>query len=210
MHLVFYDIESTGLGSKDEVIQFGAIITDMNLHLVKVINKYSFTNMQIDPGAYAVHQLTLEDVYKYSRGKYFEEIVEEEKALFRDSKNLIWIGYNDKADKRLINQTLENNGITPINFGRKISMIDHSLKKGVYNLDAMDLFVKALNGGRKGKLGYFVHNHAGIDFDRLQDVYKKFTKRLSFVSPRDGAHDAVYDSFVVWWIMSQHKDRMFI
>lgn len=208
--IVFYDVETTGkVTTRDEVIQFAAIITDINFRIKSVINRFCFSNMPIHYEAQALHGLDREMLLSYSGGKYFEQIVEEH-SIFRQKKNLVWVAYNDKFDKSIMNNTLLNNSaVNPINFGARLYTLDRQIPSGRYNLDAMQLLNSVLNGGKTTKLEYHLENNTGVSREAMYEMYKQFCSRIKLNFPVKESHDALFDCFVLWVLFDKHKHLVY-
>lgn len=207
--IAFYDVETTGLNtSVDEVIQFAAIITDENLNPISVINRFTFSNREIHPKAFEVHGINRADLLKLSAGIYFEEIVREY-DLFHNEPDVLWVAYNDKFDKSIMNNTLSNNSYDkPISFGSRTSSF-HVPDKGRFNMDAMTLFNNGLNYGQHGKLAGHVAKF-NQEKTNLSELYNKFCSKLKMTFPIKGSHDALFDCFAMWVICSTHKSKVFL
>lgn len=207
MKLVFYDTETTGLGKRDEVIQLSGIVTDMSLKPISVFNAFSFTNVNISDGAKRIHGIDRKTLLKMSQGKYLEEVLEGIGVF--DYKDAVYIAFNDSFDKRLINQSLINNGADPIDFGRTVSTIERGLRKGRYNLCALKLFSTSLNNGNRWKLETFIRKKSGVSFEELERYYSIFRSKLNLPIHKDSFHDALFDSFCMWWLTNKYRGLLF-
>lgn len=207
MHIVFYDTETTGFSSRDEVVQIAGLVTTMDLTIVKVFNRYCFTNARMNPDALAIHGLDRQFLLKASKGKYLEEVLEEIELF--NMKNAIYVAFNDKFDRRLINQTLSNNGAAPIDFGKTLNVFDRQATSGRYNLCAMKLLSMTLNRGVNCKLETLIKTKAGVSYDVFLQYYKEFLKRLSIFKGKETFHDALFDSFCVLWLTKKYKGLLF-
>lgn len=207
MNIVFYDTETTGFGVRDEVIQVAGIITNMDLKIVKVFNRHCFTNSRIQPEAQAVHGIDRNKLLRLSRQKYIEEVLEEIGVF--NYPNAIYAAFNDKFDKRLMNQSLINNGNSPLDFGRTIYTFERKLKKGRYNICTMNLFCNALNNGNRWKLETFIRKKAGVPYETFQEYYKIFSSKLEIATGGELFHDALFDSFSMWFLASKYKGLLF-
>lgn len=206
MKLVLYDTETTGLGPKDEVIQYCCMILDESLNLMKIHDVYCMSTIQIDPGAFKVHNLTREFIYEKSHGKFFEELFEDIKKDF-DDDIVIFVAFNDKFDMRLINQTLINANLPVFDFGEKINSLAQK-KSGIYHLDLM-----------KAAADYFNFRKGYISLDKTleklgkQDCINKYNdlnKITKYENDRDNYHhNARFDVFALWYIIYNLKGYLF-
>jgi DNA polymerase III epsilon subunit-like protein len=207
--LFLYDTETTGLGPRDEVIQIAGILTDINLKPLYAVNRYCFSTVPIDPGAFNSHGITRTDLLKLSGGRFLEDVDDEIKFL-REEKDLVCISYNHDFDGRLMNQTMTNNGLDKFDFGTKIATLKRNLTAGRYNLCAMHLFTQVLNAGRKYDLKQLAKTRSGYDEVTLFALYTEFAKRLSFtVDESRKYHDALFDVFLIWVLLSKYKGMVY-
>ena len=201
MEYAIFDTETTGLRSKDEVIQFTAFLTDDNFRLKKLYNFYCYTNQRISKDAIAVHHLDRETLMKLSHSKYFEDYYYKYTDLF-NKKSITWVGWNVKFDMRLCNQTLCNNGLFAHNFGTTTTRL--VMPEGIYNYDLMQAISDLKNNGRRMKLSAAMslvpYSKESIDrmFNRIMDLGK------NIINP--GYHNALYDAFCTWLILKYYSN----
>ena len=206
--ICFYDVESTGFGPKDEVIQIAGIITSWDLKIHNAFNYFTFTNCPIDPRAREVHGLDINTVYKLSNGRYLEQIMDNELRWFREEQNIIFVAYNDEFDKRLINQTLIQNNCDGIDFGKKVHCLPRKAS-GRFNLDACALFAAALNNNIKWKLETYSYKKTKYTMDQIISMYKYMTSTLKVPTREKAHHDALFDAFIMWLIMAENRVYMY-
>jgi DNA polymerase III epsilon subunit-like protein len=207
LKIVFYDTETTGLSDKDEVIQLSGLVTDMDLKIQSVFNTYCFTNVNISEEARRLHGIDRKTLLQLSKGRYLEEVLESI-GVFK-YPDAIYVAFNDSFDRGKINGSLMNNGAPPINFGSTISTFDRKLQKGRYNLCALKLFSNCLNNGTRWKLEMFLRKKAGVPFEDLERYYSVFRNKVNITSHKGNMHDALFDSFGIWWITSKYKGILF-
>lgn len=208
MDFIVYDTETTGLYKTDEVIQFAGILTDSNFAIKNVYNFYCDTVVPVHPEALALHHLDHKKLSVFSHGTTFEDNFL--KLPFLQSRDLTWVGYNNwGADERFINQTLMNNGLPPVNFGKRVSGIKDV--RGHYTLDLMHSVSNYCNGGIKMKL---INALATIDkytTEQLDAVYNKYFLGFDSVNPEGVMqHNALYDAFLTWVLLSYYGPRLVI
>lgn len=205
-NIVIFDTETTGLGSTDEVIQFSAIVMtqlDDKIDFKDVISFYADTNKHIAPGASAVHGITNTELTRLSNGKYFEEQIGKYQDIIDPSVPTIFIAYNIAFDKRLVNQTLEQNGYLPIDFGRTITSMPND-NRGNYNLCLMRYCEQIYTGGKRVKLESIMQKYVKADLQNT--LYKKLKAKYNIQdSATDGYHDALYDTVACVVIFIQNK-----
>lgn len=209
MKIVIWDTETTDRGSQDEVIQFSSIVTNMDLDIVGYIDRYCFTNVQISPAAENTHGINRKLLYELSGGKYFEDMLEEIPIL--RTGNFVFIAYNRKFDQRLVNQTLTNNGLDKFNFGKRMDgFLKRNLPLGRYNYCAMELLSKAINGGQVRPLEELCRTKSGETAESLQIKFRNFCKLFNIpVDEKAKAHNALFDSFMTWVLLSSNKGLIY-
>lgn len=208
IELFFYDTEGTGLTERDEVIQIAGFVTDIHLNLKRIVNEYCFTNRAISPGAYAVHRIDREILLERSKGIFLEEQLRKD-PIFYESRNIIFIAYNDKHDKGAINSTLGNNNAQRLTWGTKIYTFDKYIPNGRYNLDAYQLLRNIYNGGRDISLEGIMRQKSGVEFSYIQKLYNLLTEKAGVSNIVSGPHDALFDSFMMFWLIYNRKEVAF-
>lgn len=207
MYINIFDTEGTGIGNKDEVIQIAGVITDMDLNIIRFYNEYCLATQDIAPEAYAVHNLDREALYKLSKGKYFEDVLDTMPWFKND--DMLFISYNAAYDKRMINQTLVNMGFDKIDFGAQVQAIRKSLRPGRYNMCAMTSLRGPLNKGVNMQLGQAVQRHSKYNLEALEGIFKLKCKQLGYVPKTSNLHDALFDSYVLWALLVQYKGLIY-
>lgn len=206
MNYIIFDTETTGLKSNDEVIQFSAIVCNSAFRVIGAENFFSYSIVSIDPGAQAVHGISREKLYVLSGGKGFEEqFYKFTKKYVTD--DTVWIGYNISFDKRLINQTLQNGGEPPFEFGQETKRLGvASVAPGRWYFDAMKPISAAMRSPRSLKLAdagkalakYYKPGQVEAMFDTL-------CKKIG-VNTDAQFHSALYDSFVTFLLVYTYRN----
>lgn len=201
MKYLFYDLETTGLTKQDEVIQFGGILTDAKLQPQKAFSFYCYTQVPIAKKAAAVHGITAGKLMKLSDGLTFEDQFYD--ASFMKEKDLTWISYSTSGfDERVIEQTLKNNGLPEYDFGSALPYFKDAT--GIHHLDAYSVLRNRCYCGRNNKLSQLPKSIPDGE-QRIDEMYARlFNGKVS----GNQYHDALYDAFVLWWIMNYHKARL--
>lgn len=201
MKYVFYDVETTGLCKRDEVIEFAGVVTDEKLRILKVARFYCYTQVPIHKDAFKVHGLSASALMKLSDGKTFEDRFYE--LDFVRSGDVVWVAYSSNGfDKRLINQTLTHNGLPPFDFGTEINYLGEA-REGIHEWDAFKhLSLRCFNGGKR-KLSQIA---AELPFgqEKLDLMFKQLVGEEWLCD----YHDAIYDSFILWVIVSFYRTRL--
>jgi len=98
--LLFFDTETTSLDIKHgQICQLSYIMADTQNKSVTAKNFY-FTVESMDPGAEAVHKLSMDILKQYSKGETFRDNIDE---IFKDFNNAdLIIGHNVAFDMRYI------------------------------------------------------------------------------------------------------------
>lgn len=208
MYYFVYDTETTGLYKKDEVIQFSGIVTDEKFAIKNVVNFYCDTIVPIHPEAQALHHLTWKKLAEFSGGATFEDNFL--KLPFLKLPDLTWVGYNNwGADERFINQTLVNNGLPPVSFGKRISGIKK--EHGHFTLDMMRCVSNYCNGGINMKLVNAVKTVEKYSQEQLDTVYLKYFTQYDAVNPEATMlHNSLYDAYLTWVLLSYYGPRLVI
>lgn len=214
MDFVVFDTETTGLlgSGGHEVIQFSALWVDEDFVIRRVVNRYCKSNQFVSEGALKVHGLTDKIVDVLSDGKYFEQVVEEEGL--RDLDDVTWISYGASFDMGICNQTLVQNGVPPINFGKLVRTLSFD-RKGVFNFCALDTLGRmASNRGSRTKLVKVIDKYLGIE--KFKSVCSFFRSKYNVVNPHlseggeeDFFHNAVFDALGVCLLLEVCKVPLF-
>ena len=198
---IFYDVETTGLTNSDEVVQFGAFVTDKDMRLKQQYSFYCYTQVAMSEGASNVTGLTKEKIYHLSGGKTFEDNFLQ-LPFVKSNKNNIWVSYSSAGfDERLVNQTLEHNGLKRMRFGSKtLNIHGDGHSSCVYN--AMEAMRVQLFSGKRAKLSEACAR-SGLTEEQLDRMFKKTvpTGEVQF-------HDALYDAFALWAVVYKNKRKL--
>lgn len=198
MKYVIYDTETTGLTGNDEVVEFGAIVTDENLNAKKAYKFYSFTQVPFSEQAQKITGLTPTIVRDLSNGKVFED--NWCRLPFVGDKDIVWVSYSTNGfDERLINQTLYNNGLPKYDFGKRRKTIVRG--SGGYVFDVYAAIKYKVNNGKDKKLEQ-VLNGIGIPESNLNKIYHSVgIDDCTF-------HDALYDACSLYIILYSYRERL--
>jgi hypothetical protein len=206
MTLKLLDVESTGLTSRDEVTQISIIETDLSLRPISFLNEYCFPNVEISPKALEKTKVDRETLLKYSKGQTFEQIVSRN-SIFHNRTG-VWIYYSSSGfDLRMINTTLESNGFKPLSFGERLGVMPSDYtEERLYNLDASGLLSTLSNGIRSlEQMSKVLLTQEQIEI--LNQWYLRAVKVLK--SPDTSTfHNSLYDVFLMWYMLSVHKDKL--
>lgn len=197
MKYVIYDVESTGLTRNDEVIEFGCFVANNEFIPVDAHKFFCYTQVPISEGAKKVNGLSAARVHALSGGKTFEDNF---LALpFINDKDLVWVSYsNGGFDERLVNQTLKNNGLDKYPFGKRECYFK---QQPGYVFDAYNALVSRVFNGRAMKLGQTMVT-TGLTEEKMDLLFEKV------VAQPVGFHDALYDAFVLWYVVNHYKERL--
>lgn len=195
----FFDVESTGLSSKDEVIQFGAVIVDsVTFKVQRVINRYFLCSMPVPAEATQVHGITDEMLVQKSNGQFFEDLVMTD-PLFYKEPNVLFVSYGN-FDTRCCNQTLENSGYKSIYFGNRTATLKTHFT-GRYYADMMQICSSLY---ARGKYNLTLHKslqEANLEQGLIENAFKMLLKENNIVfDQRAIFHDALYDAFCLFLI----------
>ena len=191
MKYMIFDTEATGLDAKDEITQFAGFLVDDNLKLERLYNFYCYPLVDMGAKVISLTGLDKELLMKLSGGKFFEEQFAELKHLHNCS-DLTWVGYNVSFDTRMVNQTLQNNGCDPYQFGRKISLLNS--QHGVYQFDVMQAVANLYNHGTFVKLEQAVKRYCTVDEQQIKREYREILKYADL--PMIGEyHNALFDAY---------------
>lgn len=201
MKVVVFDCETTGLRAKDEVVQFSALLLDESLRLERVYNFYCNTQVPFEPKASEITHLDADNIRILSNGKFFEDYywVSE---LFK-LKDVIWCGYNVSFDIRKINSTLENNGLSPHNFGNKTVTLNKT--DGTYYFDVMQLCRDIERNTYSISLDQCV-SKLPYSERQLTEMYLKL-QRIANMQTTTKFHNSLWDSMVTWLYLAKYKGR---
>lgn len=210
MNYFIYDTETTGLGAKDEVIQFSGFLLNEEWKLKSVVNFYSYTQVAITEGAARVNQMNHGKLWELSDGKTFEEQIFDHSWLFEE-EDVVFIGYNVAFDNRLVNQTLKRNGFPEIDFGKSTCSL--KVNRGRYHFDLMQAMASIFNQGKRMKLTKAVELLTRAQQQRMDQIYDNVFKTYGKSEKLTGEilskfHNSLYDSFVCWFLISSFHSRL--
>lgn len=194
MKYFIFDTEDTGLGTKDEVVQFSGFLVDEECRLQRLYNFYCYPLVEFQQKAQQVTGLNKEILMELSKGRFFEEQFYEYKTLLNE-KNITWVGYNVSFDTRLINQTLKANGYPVHNFGRKVGTLANDY--GTYNFDVLDVIASTYNKGIRLKLGAAVDKYCSKTLEQIQKEYVKIMQYAK-INSEITFHNAIFDAYATY------------
>lgn len=199
---IVFDTETTGLSKMDEVIQFAGFVLDVTFNPTSVVNFYSDTQVPITPGAFNVHRLTKAKLHELGKGVFFEDNWESFTDTIRQHQ-VVWIDWcRGSFDCRMINQTLENNGL-PEYFHFPVST---DLKECLKN----KFSVFDLMGALCHKLGKSSLNLAQAvsmlpyTKSQINYVYDDITRNAPNVDRELRYHNALYDAFTTTLLLKYY------
>lgn len=194
MNYLIFDTETTGLTSRDEVIEFAGFLVDEHLKLKTLYLCYCDTLVSYNPQAVKVTGLDRKTIHQLSEGRFFEDYFLQYSGLW-EQKDLTWVGYNVSFDIEKIKMTLQNNGYSYPDFGRKAVALEND--HGRYNFDLMQAIANFKNRGRRMKLQQAVSQFCSKSEDQLKKEFDNIM-RYANVDIAGNYHDAVYDAFVTY------------
>lgn len=194
MKRIYYDVETTGLSAKDEVIEFAAVVTDDNNNILELKDFYCYTTQPITKGAQLIHGIDKHTLNVRSKGKFFEEqFIPWANSLGED---VVWFDWsNGGFDRRLINQTLTANGYDCWNFGNSVKP-----GQGAGYCNAMSL-VGSIIGRRALKLEDALAIFR-LDNALVAEAFKTSCSQFGISDYRNAYHTALFDAFVEFLLVS--------
>lgn len=201
MKYLVFDTETTGLRTKDEVIQFSGLLLDDKCKLLRLFSFYCDTLVDIHPEAERTHGLSKTRVHELSKGRFFEEQFYAIPHLQECTKmkDITWVGYNVPFDIRLINQTLMNNGYSAVDFGRKVNTLSNT---GVCNFDVHQAVRAYYNRGIAISLSNAVEKYCDTPMSTIVAQYKKLLRYTGFEGNAN-LHDSLFDTFLTYKLLEQ-------
>lgn len=207
MEYVLFDVETTGLSSHDEIIQFAALVFEDSFDSLKGIEDfYCMSTARISAGAMKVHGITPGKLIKWSDKKFFED----QFRTFYDTlgKDVTWVCYsNTLFDLRMINQTLKHANLDELEFGNRV--YDFSSTSGAHHLDLMGYASQKLRGNaRPLKLQNALKMLDGFDQDEMNAAYVNLNTAVDQIRPVNRElekmyHNARYDTFAMWYLLNK-------
>lgn len=207
VRIVVFDVETTGLGKGDEVVQFSALVLDEHFKSISATNFYCNTQVQMSSGAFAVHGLTKADIFQLSEGTVFED----NWLKFLESlegHRIVWVPWNvagtakNGFDERIIDQTLANNGLEEYFHFPRYSTIGECLKENESVFNLMYAVSKKF-GKTKMKLEVAV-NTLPYKKEQINKVYDRLVLQIPNVNYERRYHNAMYDAFVTYLLFSYY------
>ena len=207
MKYVVYDVETTGLSAKDEIIQFAAIISDEQLKNCSIYNFYCMSQQPISPGAFNTHKMTREFIYAESKGKFFEDYWYDFLKNLDGEDQIIWVDWSKNGfDRKMINNTLEHYNLDPYFTFPVVNTLPNDKEYGHCSFNLM----KAIRN--KGVTGSLALENAikltGYSKQHLDQLYEKLTANISSKKGSMTFHDAVYDSLMTYLLLYHYVERM--
>lgn len=209
MEYFIFDTETSGKGTKDEVVQFAGIRFNSDFKIIGLVNWYCAITFPMDPEAVQAHGITDAQLAELANGRFLEDYLSQpENSWLTNPKDLTFIAYNIKFDKRLTNQSLQSNGYGKLNFGRSQNLIPNGLIKGVHNVCAMDLSTKVFNyqHGAK-KLSEVIATQTKYTPKELDVMLTELCNKFGVKRCAGGFHDALYDSLALSMLI--YGNRMY-
>lgn len=191
MRSFIFDTETTGLGARDEVVQFSGILLndDNNYKIESVVNFYCETDVPSSEGAIAVHHLDQKTLHDLSGGKTFEEQFTKVLEFLGQFPDLTYVAYNYSFDQRMCRQTMVNNNAKDPGLPAKEAVLKGS---GIHAFCCMDMCTACIGHGRKMKTA-----DAAKHPDVLRDVYNNYGIRKTLEGKGIRVDDAAQMSWVV-------------
>lgn len=199
---VVFDVETTGLTSRDEVIQFAGFILDENLHATSVVNFYSDTQAQISANAFNVHHLSKAKIHQLSEGKFFEDnwlsLIDELRQ-----HQVVWVDWSRGCfDERLINQTLVNNGLPDYFHFPVETTREACLKNRISIFNLMSALCHKL--GRSSLKLEAAANTLPYSKEQINRAYDIIFNIVPNCDSETRYHNALYDAFVTYIIFKYY------
>lgn len=181
---IFLDVESTGLESSSDVIQFAYIETDNNLKIQSYGNVFMNTDKYLTDTVKNITGLNRLKLETLSKNKYFEDVMDDIMPMLRNRSKVV-VGHNVSFDIRMLNSNLERHGRLPT---------EHASTECTMNDYRPKMMMKGSNGRIKNPKLEQAFNWAleqrGINKASIQETYTKIFGR----EPQ--AHDALYDVYM--------------
>lgn len=199
MKYMIFDTETSGLEAKDEITQFAGFLVNDDLKLERLYNFYCYPLVDISDKVVSITGLNKALLMELSGGKFFEEQFHELQYL-QTCKDLTWVGYNVSFDTRMINQTLQNNGYEPFQFGRKVSLLNN--QHGNYQFDVMMACANLYNHGKRANLAKAVRTYCKTEEQQIKAEYRRI---LEFAGiPMLGEyHNALFDAYSTFHLFKE-------
>lgn len=204
MKNIIIDNETTGLRSKDEVIQFAALVCDEKFRIVRIVNFYCDTVYPISAEAQRITGLDFEKIHHLSNGLTFEDQWIAFIDSLRDEKDITWIEWSSNGfDARMINQTLKKCGLKPYNFGKEVTTLG---REGICHLNLLRAICNLCYNGSPRKLVVACRELLNTTEAVINNMYNSKIKTFDV---NTGAHHADYDAFLCYLLLITYGDKMY-
>ncbi len=214
MEYFIFDTETSGLPDMKnkqahnpyEVIQLAGFRIDEDFNVLQVVNIYCNISHQISEGAYNVHGIDNKTLLKLSKGKTLEDYLSEpEYSWLVNPKDIVFLAYNVDFDKKMVNDSLTNNGYAPINFGREVNIVPKKGSTGVYNMCLCKASKVVFRYPRYKKLTEIVETKLPYNAERMSKYLARFCEIYKVEHNNDNFHDALYDSLALLLLFNHYK-----
>lgn len=194
--VLLYDVETTGQSKKDEVIQFAAILFNLDKGKPEgFVNRYCMTDKEIQREAMQIHGIDRKLLIRLSESKYFEYWLENDLAYLKTIP-YTFVAFNESFDHRMINQTLTLAGYEGLSMG-PVLRFEEKEKFGRMRSRVCLMQLLRKITGKSGPLLSYVPEY-GLTLVGIREEYKKeFPEHQDTSRP----HDALFDTFVMCKIM---------
>lgn len=172
----FFDLEGA-LTIAGDIVQLGAIITDWDFNILKVVNLYFRNNKPISAKEFSIHKLDSEFLWANSTGHFCECL---DQMPFNTDVSTMFISYT-LFDVKRVNEELAAYGLPLAPFGETVSSLA-SLPAEGKNCH-FDLFK---HGRKKGDL-----LAKEIGDERINKIFEELKVFGDFKNK--GNHDALFD-----------------
>lgn len=198
-----FDTETSGLPDMNdrlkenpyEVIQLSGFLVTEDFKIKQVVNLYCNISKPISPGAVAVHGIDNKKLLKLSKGLTLEDhLVNPKYSWLTNPKDIAFIAYNVDFDKRMVNDSLKNNGYKGIDFGREVNILPKRGSKGVYNMCLCKASKAAFGYRRLRKLIDVVSEKLPYSETQINKGLDRICKGFGVSREQASYHDALFDS----------------
>lgn len=207
------DVEATGTGNQDEVIQLAGWLTDSKFNLLSFVNEYCYTEQENHPKAFEVHGIDKRKLHDLSKGQFIEDIIENTSVFHRE--DVIFTSYNWPYDMRMINQSIAKQGLPKVEFGRNLGMFNRTIKPGKYNVCSMNLLNQIYPNYKQGGREYntnlmdIASKRLRQPLDSVEAEFRELCLLNNIPIPQQLFHGALYDSFVLWKLLRENRGSVF-
>jgi hypothetical protein len=206
-YICIYDVESTGKGPRDEVVQLAYLIVKIkDLKIVGGRNFYCMSTVPFHAKASAVNKLNTKLVAELSGGKFIEELIIDD-PYFMGNSNILFTSYNATFDNRLMNQSLGRNTDLYIKFGDLVSK--PSSAKGRAHFCSANFAAAATGRGHTIRLSQIYNELVPSSRENKMEEVTAYTsyisRELGLSSGTLRAHDALFDCVMLWRLLGTLK-----